>query len=77
MMSQAISSSIVPSSQAELISVVVDGLSAACRQALTGMCLGAVGLSVILSVTAVLIGAVELGIVASGPAVPPGQILLH
>ena len=77
MMSQAISSSIFPSAQAELISVVGHGLSAVCRQALTGICLGAVGLSVIFSVTAVLIGAVELGIGAAGPAVPPGQILLH
>lgn len=44
---------------------------------MTGMCLGAVGLSVILSVTVVLMGAVELGIGAAGPTVPPGQILLH
>ena len=74
MMSQAISSSVF---EAELPAAVVDSLSAACRQALAGACLGAVGLSLILSVTAVLIGAVELGIGTAGPAVQPGQILFH
>ena len=76
-MSQAITTSVFVRSQAELLAAVSDTLSAIGRQMLTGACLGAVGLSVILSGTALLIGTVELGIGASGPAIPPDQILVH
>ena len=61
---------------AELFSAAMDGLSTTCRQMMTGICLGAVGLSVILSVTVVLIGVTELGLGIAGPAIPPGQIQL-
>ncbi len=63
--------------QVELFSTTRDHLAAIGRQALTGACLGAVGLTVFLSVTAVLLGAVQLGIGGSGPVVPPELILLH
>ena len=77
MMSQAVSSSFLERTQLELFSVIMDGLSAVARQALTGVCFGAVGLGVILSVTTVLIGVGELGIGAAGPSVPVWQILHH
>lgn len=59
----------------EVLSAAAEAISANLRQALRGLCLAAVGLGVILCVTAVLAGLQELGQSPSRADLPPGQIL--
>ena len=59
----------------ELLSSLVDIVSAGLRQVTRGLCLGLIGFGVILSVAAVLIGVAELGVGTTGPPLPPEQIL--
>lgn len=58
----------------EVLSAAAEAISAAVGQALRGLCLAAVGLGVILSVTAVLIGLQELGQTPSRVDLAPGQV---